>query len=174
MELFHGSTVRGLATIDPKSVSRRYATDPTRVYASPLKTLASIFLLEDINDSWCTIGGYGSDGACEYWVICGDEQRFREVECKGGSLYKLTTENFTFDQVGLGEDEWHSTKPTKVLTGEEWNSALQAMLHYGVKVCFISTDEFEIFREIEDQNLVLAQLAPGADSIYRLTLGGKK
>lgn len=174
MELFHGSTVKGLATIDPKNIRRRYAADPTQVYASPLKTLASIFLLEGINDSWCTIGGYGSNGACDYWVICGDEQRFREVERKGGSLYKLAAENFTFDQVGLGEDEWHSTKPAKVRAEEEWNSALQAMLHYGVKVCFVSTEEFEIFRKIEDQNLTLAQLVPGADSIYRLTLGGGK
>ena len=134
--LYHASSTQGLKHLQPRNQCRRRSYDPPRVYTAKQRIIAVMFIVTDLDDRWGICGSW--DGRKSWWRVIGDEERFRQMEEKGGSLYTVSSEGFMSDpDIGLGDEELYSTSTVPVLKEEKWDSALAAMLHYGLNVMFV-------------------------------------
>ena len=167
MVLYHGSSIQGLKKLVPQERRKRAAGDPACVYAAIKAKVAAPFMVSTMDDSWAVFGQYNQDP--EYYLVV-VEPRFREQGKAGGSLYTVANIGLTTEpEIGLGEDEWHCEAEVPVLSEEHWPSALAAMVHYGVKVVFLTPGQFAEFRDAADQYPLIQLSTPRGDGTFTIT-----
>ena len=139
--LYHASENTDIQIFEPRKNSFRDPSEGPVIFATPDKTMSSVFIVP-ANDSWTHSGLFGN----VHYFICGDEERFKNVD-KGGAIYQLPSATFETDPTkGLGIREWVSKVPVKPLNKEVFESGLEAMLLMGVQVYFVDD---EIFKTID-------------------------
>ena len=168
--MYHASPIKGLKTIEPSNKSVSSIGSTPSIFASPSPNLAVVFMTspDSLLDGQYTSGSY--DGLTEV-VVIGDEEKFRQQERKGGGIYTVPSENFEPEEgAGRGELVQTSSKPATVLAEEKWNSAIAAMLHYGIKVCFIEKSSFPTFASLsgEEQWELIQKAAPCPDGTHNI------
>lgn len=132
----------------PRSDKVRDAKEGPRVFATPDKSMASIFMT-GTDDSWTHSGAFNR---VPYFVIS-DKERFERLD-QGGAIYHLPSTTFENDpEKGLGELEWTSQEPVEPTEKEEHESALEAMLNHGVQVYFVDSSTFAAIDEAPDHGL---------------------
>lgn len=162
---FHGSPAQGLSILEPRNRTKRRTDDPPRIYVVRRPLLAAGFMVNELTDEWSRSGSW--DDRKTWWSVIGDEERFRELERKGGSLYTVPTDGFTYNpDIGLGDEELYAITPVPVLHEEQWDSALAAMLYYGLNVLFVPKDQFAAFCVHPDQWELMQQACKRPDGTY--------
>jgi hypothetical protein len=146
--VYHGSSNREIQRFEPRSDKVRDPLEGPKVFATPDKGIASIFIA-GTDDSWANSGRhYGVP-----YMVIGDRVRFEKLD-RGGALYHLPSDTFETDpHKGLGDAEWTSSEPVVPTHKEEHSSALEAMLEQGVQVYFVDPQTYESFRTASDHGL---------------------
>jgi hypothetical protein len=143
--LYHASSNNNIENFQPRNNKTRDPNEGPRIFATPSKAMASIFLVET-DDSWAQSGE--CDGVP--YLVISDEKRFRDLD-NGGTIYTLPSDSFKNDpQKGLGELEWTSSKDVKPIEKETVASALDTMIKNGVKVCFLDSETFQKMQNASD------------------------
>jgi len=143
--LYHASRNVGIEAFEPRALKVRDRNEGPRVFATPSRAVASMFLIES-DDSWVKSGV--EDGV-PYMVIS-DESRYRALDT-GGVVYSLPAITFENDpDKGLGEFEWTSAEPVVPNEKESVPSALVDMLAHGVQVYFVNTETFHAIEQSDD------------------------
>ncbi len=99
--LFHASRNPHITILEPHTETTRDFHEGPRIFATPSRALASMFLVES-DDSWVQ-SGLMDDAP---YIIIYDEVRYRNMDTGGGAIYALPSETFECDSSkGLGRDE---------------------------------------------------------------------
>jgi hypothetical protein len=157
-KLFVSAQTKGIEELLPQEGRHRGHKEGAVIFATPDKTLASIFLVEGHNDSWMEIG-YFND--IPYTAICMSREDFIKKD-RGGTMYEVPSEHFDFNpDIGMGEKEWTSTEPTRPNEETNYPSALDTMINNGVYVFFVDKETFIKIKESEDHGFeILSTLTP--------------
>jgi hypothetical protein len=143
--LFHASRNANIEKFEPRAEKVRDAEEGPRIFATPSRAMASIFLV-DSDDSWVQSGAM--DGVP--YIIISDEERYRKLDV-GGYIYSLPTDTFENDpEKGLRELEWTSSEAVTPVATEFVPSALEDMLNQGVKVYFVEPEIYKKMQESSD------------------------
>lgn len=143
--LFHASRSATIDVFEPRNEHTRDATEGPRVFATPSRALASLFLVES-DDSWVQSGMMDSTP----YIIISDEARFRALDT-GGAIYSLPSDTFDCDpNKGLREFEWTSAQPVTPTEKEIIPSALDDMVAQGVRIYFVDKDVFDAIQHAPD------------------------
>ena len=146
--LYHASSRADLDQLEPRAEKVRDSKEGPRIFATPDKAMATIFLV-GTDDSWTHSGAF--DG--KPYIVISDEKRYREMD-KGGVIYSLPNDSFETDAgKGLGELEWTSPSTVTPLTKEVVPSALDAMVANNVQVYFVDRETFEQINAASDHGL---------------------
>ncbi len=123
-----------------------------RVFASPGRALASMFLVES-DDSWVQSGVMDD---APYIII--STKCDTEIWTLGGAIYALPSETFECDpSKGLGRDEWTSAVAVKPISMEVIPVALDDMLWHGVRIYFVDQDTFHQIRVAPDHGKAIVK-----------------
>lgn len=145
--LYHASQNPNISEFTPRSDRIRDAEEGPRVFATPERSLASAFLVENHHDGWMSIGYYSGSLVV---VLCADREHFIQND-RGGVLYALPSDTFDFDpDKGMGEHEWTSPIAVRPLQQERIPSALDEMVKNGVWVYFVNRKMFEDIKASDD------------------------
>lgn len=154
--LFHASRNAEISVFEPRAEKTRDRNEGPRVFATPSRAMASIFIV-DSDDSWVQSGA--RDGLP--YIVISDEERFRKLDL-GGVVYSLPNDTFENDpEKGLRELEWTSTVAVIPSDKEIVPSALEDMLRHGVKVYFVDKETYQRIRDSKDHDgSILNDLKP--------------
>lgn len=148
--LYHGSKVRGLKQLLPYPGNQREPEMGPVVFATPFFDYATCFMGET-RGKRVIINKWGAHS--EYVLICSDEERYRR-EDTGGSVYKVNSPGFTFDENrGGGYDEWISREPVAVIEEVRFDSVLDAMIENFVQVYFVTRVQFQEMHDLSHHGL---------------------
>lgn len=151
-KFYHGSSDRSIERFVPRADKIRDPAEGPRVFATPDKRMASIFIA-GTDGSWASSGAFNG---IPYMVIS-DRERFEKLD-QGGAIYHLPGETFENDpEKGLGELEWTSKEPVEPVGKDEHESALDAMIDHGVQVYFVDPQTFEAINAAEDHGHAILQ-----------------
>ena len=143
--LYHASRNSNIEIFEPRNEKIRDLEEGSRVFATPSKAMASVFLVPT-DDTWTQKGTFND----LTYIVISDEKRFKNLDV-GGAIYLLPNETFENNpDKGLRELEWTSAKPVTPIKKEIVNSALDTMLKNGVQVYFVSTETFLKMRAASD------------------------
>lgn len=143
--LFHASRNQNIGVFEPRAEKTRDAHEGPRVFGTPSRAMASIFLVES-DDSWVQSGAMDNVP----YIIISNEDRFRSLD-KGGVIYLLPNDTFENDpEKGLRELEWTSKEPVIPIEKEFIPSALEDMVKQGVKVFFVNEETYEQIQNAPD------------------------
>jgi hypothetical protein len=135
--LFHASRNQNINIFEPRAEKTRDVNEGPRVFGTPSRAMASIFLVET-DDSWVQSGAMDDIP----YIIISDEERFRQLD-NGGVIYSLPSDTFENDpEKGLRELEWTSREPVVPIEKELIPSALEDMVKQGVKVFFVDNEMY--------------------------------
>lgn len=138
---FHGSPHKGLPSLQPRNTSVRNFEEGSVVFASPYIALATYFLVKT-DDEWASIGRLGTDYNDPFYIIIGDEQRFRTLD-HGGAIYHVHSAPFTSNPLfGDTPYEWTCPHPIKPQIVRKYDSALLAMIQHRVQVYIVPREMF--------------------------------
>jgi hypothetical protein len=160
--LYHGSTNSNIKVFEPRSEHIRDTDEGPVVFATPSLKLASCYLFR-WDDSWVHQSiSLKDDNIADYQVIMviSDKKRFNK-EDKGGSVYLLPSEGFSFEEYkGLGIYEWINKGFVTPNLKIDFPSALVAMETLGVKVYFVEQEQFQHYLSLlgDDKKQFLLQL----------------
>ena len=148
--LYHASSDTNIDVFEPRAINVRDPNEGPRIFATPSKAMATIFLV-NTDDSWANSG---SQDGTPYMAIS-DETRFKDLDC-GGAIYSLPVDNFENDpEKGLGPLEWTSAVSV-IPTGKElFSSGLDAMVDAGVQVYFMNQEMYRKLRLAPDHGISL-------------------
>lgn len=145
--VFHGSGKKKINVFVPKSVKERGSSEGPVVFASPSLKVASCFLIE-WTDSWVTMLVSRNDldrSHFEVNLVISDADRFIR-EDTGGSIYLLPSKGFTYKkEIGLGIFEWAKKSTVKPFGQIDFNSSVEAMRKFGVKLHFMNQEQYKYF-----------------------------
>ena len=140
--LFHATRNSDIEIFEPRSEKTRNEFEGPKVFGTPSRALAGIFLVES-DDSWVQSGIMDEVP----YIIISDEERYRNLD-NGGAVYSLPNDTFDNDpEKGLREFEWTSNERVRPTEKEVVPSALNDMLVHGVRIYFVSK---ETYRDILD------------------------
>jgi hypothetical protein len=143
--LFHASRNTAIEVFEPRAESTRDINEGPKVFATPSRAMAGIFLV-DCDDSWVRSGSM--DGVP--YIIISDEERFKSLDT-GGVIYSLPNDTFENDpEKGLRELEWTSSESVTPIDREVVPSALEDMIKNGVKVYFVNKETYQSIQESPD------------------------
>jgi hypothetical protein len=143
--LYHASFKRDIEVFEPRNETVRDTDEGPQVFATPDKRLATAFMIPT-NDTWANSGAFNGVP----YLVVGDEEKFRNLD-KGGAIYTLPSDTFNTDPTkGLGDMEWTSSEAVRPVAKEEYESALEAMLHIGVQVYFVDMATYRATQNAED------------------------
>lgn len=143
--LFHGSRNQNINAFEPRQEKVRDENEGPRVFGTPSRAMASLFLL-DVDRSWVDFGA--TDGIP--FIIISDEERFRSLD-KGGVIYTLPNTTFENDPLkGMRELEWTSKEPVTPTGKEVVSSVLEDMIKHGVKIFFVDKDTYSDIQQSDD------------------------
>jgi hypothetical protein len=144
--LYHGSNSKNLTELEPRAQGVRDESEGNVIFAALDPALASIFITRTYQDGHS--GKFCS--ACPYYFVYSDEEKFKKLDV-GGAIYFLPIDSFyTMPNKGLGTNEWVSKSKVKPLFKIEFASSLQAMMHFGVQVFFVSSETFAQIKNSSD------------------------
>ncbi|MES2314471.1 MAG: hypothetical protein V4524_00850 [Patescibacteria group bacterium] len=144
--LFHASRSPDIKVFEPRAEKVRNSNEGPKVFATPSRAMASIFLVEN-DDSW-TQSGTIEDVP---YIVISDKERFLNLD-KGGLVYSLPSDTFENNpEEGLGDLEWTSDKKVVPIGQEFVPSALIDMIKNGVKVYFVNESQFHEIQNASDQ-----------------------
>lgn len=143
--LYHGSTNSNIKVFEPRNNHIRDKEEGPVVFATPSLKLASCYLFS-WDDSWVHQSISWKDGnIADYQVIMviADKKRF-DKEDDGGAVYILPSQGFDFEEhKGLGIYEWTHNGPVIPILKIDFSSAFAAMQKFGVKIYFVTQDQFQ-------------------------------
>jgi len=143
--LFHASRNPHITVFEPRAETTRDKNEGPRVFATPNRAIASLFLVAT-DDSWVQSGAINGVP----YIIISDEERFRAMDT-GGAIYSLPSDTFVYNpNKGLGELEWTSTEAVCAINIEHVQSAITDMHTHGVKVYFVNPDTFNAIQTAPD------------------------
>lgn len=152
--LYHGSPYKDLEVISPRNKKVRDPLEGKVVFATEGKMFASTFIVP-ADDSWSikTAFSSGTEGphgelVTEQYAIYDDRDRFMKLDA-GGAIYTLPSETFYLHSE-YDAREWTSREPVRPVSKEVFDSGLNAMLKYGVNVCFVDKDTIRRIRDADD------------------------
>ena len=144
--LFHGSMHKDIEIIKPKTLGTRCKGRPI-VFASHHIALASLFMLKHHGKFAC---GRLPDGNIFYIT---DNKRQCILDDQPGAIYVVPAESFFCEaHVSLGVDEWISYGAIKPLAKFVFQSALDAILDFGVKVYFVDSTTYARYWRLSSSN----------------------
>jgi hypothetical protein len=144
-ELYHASRESSIEVFKPRIGKRRDENEGAQIFATPSKAMATVFLVET-DDSWTQSGA--KDGVP--YIIISDRERFESLD-QGGTIYSLPSDSFETDtEEGLRDLEYTSEDTVKPIGKETFDSAITAMIDYGVKVYFVDKETFEKIQSAPD------------------------
>lgn len=147
-KLYHASSNRSIEKLAPRSEKIRDESEGPRVFATPDKRIASIFMAST-DDSWTNSGAFNGIP----YIVISDRERFEKLD-NGGAIYHLPNTTFESDPMkGLGELEWTSRENVEPTDKEEHESALKAMIDHGVQVYFVDAKTFADINASDDHGL---------------------
>ena len=151
--LYHASRSGNVHEFEPRGTFKRRPEDPPQVFGATTKAVAAMMMAPG-GDKWHKSGSYDSGRTQTFIYIDSDEFRATDT---GGYIYELPPDTFTSEpDIGLGLDEWTSTKPVKPLGNpEHYSSSIDAMLRHGVKVYPVNSQTFARFREKDTDHITL-------------------
>lgn len=145
--LYHASHNPAIEEFVPRQDRVRDPNEGPRVFATPDKALASIFLIAGQNDDWIQ-SGYLND--VPIVVVCMEREEFIAHD-KGGAIYVLPSDGFDFDpNLGLRDKEWTNPNGVKPLGKIGCESALDTMIENGVQVYFVDKTTFDAIDQAEN------------------------
>jgi hypothetical protein len=148
--LYVAAQTKKIKELIPMKGNYRDKDEGAVIFATPDRALASIFLIKNHNDSWTKLGYFGN---MPYVVIKMERDKFLEKD-QGGSIYEVSSDNFDYkSDLGMGEKEWTSSKPTKPLKETFYTSTLDTMIENSVNVYFVDGETFENIKNSEDHGL---------------------
>ena len=138
--MYHGSPNRDIMIFQPKMVQDlRYERDRNVIFASPSIAFASCYLFR-WDDSWVhQMVSFGNPDVI--YMVISDRERFNKLDA-GGAIYLVPPQNFDHHK-GLSIYEWTNKNPVPILSKIEFNSALEAMKKFGIKVYFVNKEQFK-------------------------------
>lgn len=142
--LYHGSPHR-IEELEPRTKPHREKEEGKLVFATSETGDASMFLYKTALTGHFMIKGE----RIGYTVIVEDKDEFLKND-KGGHIHVLLSETFEPTPHSGMSNEWVSkegVKPEKVM---EYDSALNAMIEYGIQVYFVDNDTYQKIRRAED------------------------
>ena len=143
--LFHASRNQNIGIFEPRAEKTRDENEGPRVFGTPSRAMASIFLVES-DDSWVQSGAVDDLP----YIIISDEKRFRSLDT-GGVIYSLPSDTFENDpEKGLRDLEWTSKEPVVPAEREIVPSALADMIKQGVKVFFVDKETWNQIQTSSD------------------------
>ena len=150
--LYHGSSNKQIERFEPRAERTRDASEGPKVFATPDKRMASIFIV-GTDDSWANSGTYNDVP----FLVIGDRERFQKLD-QGGVIYHLPSDSFeTEPDKGLGKLEWTSGEPVTPSHKEQQHSAIDAMLEHGVQVYFVDPETYEKWRTAPDHGFTIVK-----------------
>lgn len=145
--LYVSAQTAGIKELVPMKGRSRDDNEGSVIFSTPDKALASVFLVEDHNDSWMQIGYFSG---IPYVVICMDREEFLKRD-KGGTMYEVPSDTFDYNpNMGMGEKEWTSNEPVKPSKEIICSSALDSMIDNGINVYFVDKDIFDAINNSND------------------------
>lgn len=145
--LYIAAQTPNLQELSPREGRNRGGNEGAVVFSTPNKELASIFLVEDHDDSWMQIG-YFSD--IPYVAICMSREDFLKRD-HGGTMYEVPSATFDFSpDLGMGDKEWTSSESVRPIRETDYPSALDAMIENGVNVYFVDRSTFDAMNSADD------------------------
>jgi hypothetical protein len=143
--LFHASRNQNIDVFEPRAEKTRDINEGPRVFGTPSRAMASIFLVES-DDSWVQLGTMDDVP----YLIISDEERFRNLD-NGGVIYSLPNDTFENDpEKGLRELEWTSKESVTPTGKESISSALEDMIKQEVKVFFVDKETYAQIQNAPD------------------------
>jgi hypothetical protein len=154
--LFHASRNPDINVFEPRAEKTRDENEGARVFATPNRAMAGIFLVES-DDSWVQSGSMDNTP----YIIISNKERYRTLD-KGGFIYSLPNKTFENDpQKGLKELEWTSKEPVSPVEKEFIPSALDDMVRQGVKIFFVDESTYHSIQNAPDQGeSIIKSLTP--------------
>jgi len=154
--LYHASRNSSIKNFEPRIGKRRYEKEGPKIYATPSKAMATVFLV-DTDDSWTKSGSI--DGVP--YIVISDKERFESLDV-GGAIYSLPSDTFEDDpNIGLGELEYTSEESVTPIGYESVNSSFNTMLDNGVQVFFVDKETFRAIEDSPDHGVaIIAGLNP--------------
>lgn len=145
--LYHASANKNIKLFEPRNENIRDPNEGPVIFASPSKIYCSMFIVRTDN-SWAGLGKYNDTWYC----AIADKDRFLALD-KGGAIYKLSSKSFETELTNPTKDmEWVSKEAVKPIERELFDSGLEAMLNYNIKVYFVNKIIFRNFRENMEHN----------------------
>jgi len=152
--VYHGSKNIELITIKSMGIKKQNSQDAPRLYASPSKAVASVFIVP-WDDSWAYFGKFSQEEP--YSFVCGDKNKFFEMD-KGGAIYTLDAKSFVWRNKGLRENECWISQDVVPLDKIILKSALDAMIENGVRVFFVDNETWQKIKKSPDRLNFIRQI----------------
>jgi hypothetical protein len=144
--LFHGSVNRDISILEPRASHVRNPEEGPVVFATPSAALASCYTFI-WDDSWV----HQTVDNGQVTMVIGDKERF-ESQDTGGAIYMVPRHYFSFDSNrGLGIYEWVSKEKVGILLEIGYKSSFAVMKQFGVKIYFLSPEEFKLYLKSSEQ-----------------------
>ncbi len=144
--LFHGSSNKEIEVLQPRAEHVRDKEEGAVVFATPNIDVASMWLMS--KQPGKVIKG-NFNGKSFHFVYNGSKADFMRQD-NGGAIYCLSSDGFYFTpSKGMGPNEWVSRETAKPLHIFYFDSALEAMVDFGVQVYFIEDSElFDLLKSL--------------------------
>ncbi len=150
--LYHSSPNRSIEVFEPRVSGGSGEKYGAKVYATPDKALASIFLC-NVEKPW-SAGVYGGGVLVAKIPYTREEFIARDT---GGTMYTLPSDAFELNEDELGGAEWTSDESVTPTEKEEYHSALEAMIENGVQVYFVDNENMKLMKEAGDGGVEILQ-----------------
>lgn len=160
--LYHGSPNSTIEVLEPFQINMRDNNEGAVIFASPSIKVASCFLVS-WDDSWVNMNISSEDNnEADFTVtmIISSHAEFTKRD-KGGAIYLVPVKDFIFDEnKGLRLHEWTNKNEVTPYGKILFPSSLEAMKKTGVKVYFVSSEQFEHYLKLpgEEQRAFLNEI----------------
>lgn len=143
--LYHGSANQNIVVFEPRNESVRDTKEGEVVFGTDSQAVASKFIVPS-NDSWSQLSRFDES----HVAIYSDKERFRKAD-KGGAIYKLPSDSFIINPKFTKSSQEYTSKISVIpISKEVFNTGLEAMLKYNVKVYFVNSEQFLAFKNASD------------------------
>lgn len=146
--LYHASPNKEIEEFEPRAESIRDPDEGPKIFATPDKAYASMFLVPT-DDRWTQKSTFNGLN-CH---VISDKKLFEELD-RGGSIYSLPSDTFKTDpKKSKTGREWTSKETVSPIDKTAYKSGLEAMIKNGVQVYFVDKPTFKKIQESADHGL---------------------
>lgn len=149
--LYHGSTVTGLASIQPALDEPNHPELGPCVFATADKRVAAMFLAPR-DGGPISVNVFGDSTRM---IIQNTPEAYAGVD-RGGTIYVLPAQTFAQGTSGeFGATEWVSHTAVTPIASEVFSSSLEAMRSLGVYVYLVDVNTFHAIQASDDHGLAI-------------------